>query len=213
MFKDKRFELRHRRRHGVRRARPTGASTSSSSTRPIRRGRAPCCSPRSSTPRCKRCLNKGGVLVTQNGVPMFQPGRTDRDDRQARQPVQGRHLLPSPRSRPMSAASWRWGLPATTRRCGRLPERTIAARYRRPAGFPTKYWTPAVHQAAFALPRFIEELVARPRLEDASASSPAARRTAAARCRWRCCAPARPEAARARRGSSGRSCRSRTSAR
>src|SRR5438477_6504552 len=23
---------------------------------------------------CKRCMNKGGVLVTQNGVPMFQPG-------------------------------------------------------------------------------------------------------------------------------------------
>jgi spermidine synthase len=39
-------------------------------------------------------------------------------------------------------------------------ERAIASRYRRAGRFATKYWTPAIHRAAFALPRFIEELVA-----------------------------------------------------
>ena len=41
----------------------------------------------------------------------------------------------------------------------KVSERTLAARYRKAGRFPTKYWTPAVHRAAFALPRFIEELV------------------------------------------------------
>ena len=38
---------------------------------------------------------------------------------------------------------------------------TIAGRYRRAGRFPTKYWTPEVHAAAFALPRFIAEKVSR----------------------------------------------------
>jgi spermidine synthase len=42
----------------------------------------------------------------------------------------------------------------------RLPVRTIADRYDRAGRFPTKYWTPEVHVAAFALPRFIAEKVA-----------------------------------------------------
>ena len=33
----------------------------------------------------------------------------------------------------------------------------------RPAAFKTKYWTPEVHAAAFALPRFIADLVERPK--------------------------------------------------
>jgi hypothetical protein len=38
---------------------------------------------------------------------------------------------------------------------------TLAARYRKAGNFSTKYWTPEVHAAAFALPRFIAELVAK----------------------------------------------------
>jgi spermidine synthase len=38
---------------------------------------------------------------------------------------------------------------------------TIAGRYKRAGSFPTKYWTPEVHVAAFALPRFIADKVAR----------------------------------------------------
>ena len=38
---------------------------------------------------------------------------------------------------------------------------TLAERYKRAGRFPTKYWTPEVHKAAFALPRFIAEHLAR----------------------------------------------------
>jgi len=37
----------------------------------------------------------------------------------------------------------------------------LAARYAAASRFSTRYWTPEVHKAAFALPRFIAEHVAR----------------------------------------------------
>jgi spermidine synthase len=37
----------------------------------------------------------------------------------------------------------------------------IAARYRKAGGFSTKYWTPEIHAASFALPRFIADTVAK----------------------------------------------------
>jgi spermidine synthase len=42
-----------------------------------------------------------------------------------------------------------------------LSVKAIAERYRKAGHFQTKYWTPKVHVAAFALPRFIEENVAK----------------------------------------------------
>jgi len=42
-----------------------------------------------------------------------------------------------------------------------LSVKTIAERYRKAGRFQTKYWTPEVHVAAFALPRFIAENVAK----------------------------------------------------
>jgi spermidine synthase len=45
------------------------------------------------------------------------------------------------------------------KRLRRTSVRTIAARYRRAGRFATRYWTPEVHAAAFALPRYIAALV------------------------------------------------------
>ena len=42
---------------------------------------------------CKRCLNKGGILVTQNGVPVLQPDELTTTVGQLPAAVQGRHLL------------------------------------------------------------------------------------------------------------------------
>ena len=51
---------------------------------------------------------------------------------------------------------------------------TIAERYRKADRFPTRYWTPEVHVAAFALPRFIAETAA-----DRSTAKPRPARVAA----------------------------------
>ena len=61
----------------------------------------------------------------------------------------------------MSAATWRWAGRPTTSACAQVPLKTIAERYKKAGSFPTKYWTPEVHKAAFALPRFIADHVAR----------------------------------------------------
>ena len=38
---------------------------------------------------------------------------------------------------------------------------TIAQRYRKAASFETRYWTPEMHVAAFAQPRFIVDAIAK----------------------------------------------------
>ena len=112
---------------------------------------------------CKRCLNKGGVVVTQNGVPMFQPreltssiaklGRLFADTScyvAAIPTYVGGHMA--------------MGFATTDQRLRQTPVKTIAARYRKAGSFATEYGTPDVHVAAFALPRFIAEKVTRAKL-------------------------------------------------
>jgi spermidine synthase len=109
---------------------------------------------------CKRSMNKGGVLVTQNGVPIFQP----------------RELVSSvTRFRRLFAAGACYvaaiptyigghlamGWATDDRSLRHTSVKTLAARYRKAGSFSTQYWTPEVHAAAFALPRFIAELVAK----------------------------------------------------
>ena len=113
---------RDRRRHEIRRRAPSGASTSSSSTPPTRRDRERSCSAKNSTRACKRCMNKGGILVTQNGVPIFQPRELARAS-----PNSGGCLrtapATSPRSRPISAVTWRWAGRPTTSGCATRRQR------------------------------------------------------------------------------------------
>jgi spermidine synthase len=109
---------------------------------------------------CKRCLTKGGILVTQNGVPILQPeeltatiGKLAKLFKDATCTVAA---IPT-----YVGGFMAMGFATDNKALRRVPERTIAARYRKAGRFPTQYWTPAVHRAAFALPRFIEELVAK----------------------------------------------------
>ena len=107
---------------------------------------------------CRRCLNKGGVMVTQNGVPILQSSELASSIKRFRRlfadgycyvaaipTYVGGHMA-------MGWASDNAKLRAT-------PVATIADRYRRAGRFSTRYWTPQVHVAAFALPRFIAEQV------------------------------------------------------
>jgi spermidine synthase len=109
---------------------------------------------------CRHCMKPGGVLVTQNGVPFFQKNEltatmskfrrlfADASCYVAAIPVYvGGHMA--------------MGFATNNKRLRRHPVRTIAERYRKAGSFTTKYWTPEVHVAAFAQPRFIADLVAR----------------------------------------------------
>jgi spermidine synthase len=108
---------------------------------------------------CKRCLNRGGVLVTQNGVPFFQA------DELAASIGHFRKLFADGTCYTAAVPTYVGGLMAMgfatdDRSLRRASVRTIAGRYRRAGRFATQYWTPELHVGAFALPRFIADVVA-----------------------------------------------------
>jgi spermidine synthase len=109
---------------------------------------------------CSRCLNKGGVMVTQNGVPILQSNELVSGIRKFRKLFADGYCyvaaIPTYVGGHMAMG---WATDNTKLR--RLPVETIAARYDKAGRFPTKYWTPEVQVAAFALPRFIAERVAK----------------------------------------------------
>lgn len=107
---------------------------------------------------CKRCLKRGGVIVTQNGVPMFQP------DELVSTIGHFRRLFKDAACYVAAIPTYvgghmAMGFATDDKRLRRATEKVISARYSKAGGFPTRYWTPALHRAAFALPRFIEDLL------------------------------------------------------
>jgi spermidine synthase len=109
---------------------------------------------------CKRALNKGGVLVTQNGVPMLQP-------RELAASVANLRRLFADAACFIAAiptyigGHMAMGWASDNRQLRRLPVATLERRYRKAGSFATNYWTPDVQAAAFALPRFIADIVAK----------------------------------------------------
>jgi spermidine synthase len=111
---------------------------------------------------CKRCLNKGGLLVTQNGVPIFQPREL------LASVTKFRHLFADGTCYIAAIPTYvgghmAMGWATDNKRLRQTSAKTLAARHRQAGSFSTKYWTPEVHVAAFALPRFIADTVAKAR--------------------------------------------------
>jgi len=109
---------------------------------------------------CKRCLAAGGVLVTQNGVPFLQPAELVASVGHFRGLFAdaGCYVAAIPT---YVGGHMAMGWATDDRRLRDVPLKTLAERYRRSGRLATKYWTPEVHKAAFALPRFIVDVLAR----------------------------------------------------
>jgi spermidine synthase len=109
---------------------------------------------------CRRCMAKGAVLVAQKGVPFFQSGELTSGIRKFRKLFADGYCyvaaIPTYVGGHMAMG---WATDNVELR--RASVKTIAGRYDRAGRFPTRYWTPQVHVAAFALPRFIAERVAK----------------------------------------------------
>ncbi|MFZ3032632.1 MAG: polyamine aminopropyltransferase [Parvibaculum sp.] len=103
----------------------------------------------------KRCLTEGGVLVTQNGVPFLQPAElTSSVAKFRRLFTDGSCYLatiPTYVGGPM-AMGW-----ATDNVALRFQDVGILHSRFAAAAFETRYYTPEVHAAAFALPRYVEK--------------------------------------------------------
>ena len=103
----------------------------------------------------KRCLNAGGVLVTQNGVPFLQPDELTSSVTKFRRLFKDGscYLAPIPTylAGPM-AMGWATDNPDLRKQ----DVQTLLARFSA-ASFETRYYTPEVHAAAFALPGYVEK--------------------------------------------------------
>lgn len=104
----------------------------------------------------RRCLAEGGILVTQNGVPFLQPEELTNTMRvfKALFADWGCYLatIPTYAGGPMAFG---WGTDGDARGVSaeKLQSRFEAAE------IDTFYYTPEVHKAAFALPRYVEKLL------------------------------------------------------
>ncbi len=107
---------------------------------------------------CKRCLTAGGIVVTQNGVPALQGWEVTNSYRRLGQSFADVSFyvaaVPTYQGGFM-AMGWASDDPAKRRH----DAAAIDARFA-PLGIATRYYTPAIHQACFALPRFIADLMA-----------------------------------------------------
>ena len=81
---------------------------------------------------CKRCLNSGGVLTTQNGVPFFQKNELTSTMKKFRRLFADatRDVAAIPI---MSAATWPWVSPPTTSGCGGTAQRPSPGATAKPA--------------------------------------------------------------------------------
>jgi spermidine synthase len=108
---------------------------------------------------CKRCLTKGGVLVTQNGVPFFQA-------KELKTSLRHFHALFADAACYLAAVPtyvgghMAMGFATDNKLLRQVSAKVLAGRYRKAGRFPTRYWTPELHAGAFALPRFIADLAA-----------------------------------------------------
>ena len=109
----------------------------------------------------RKCLRQGGVMVTQNGVPFFQP-----DELLGTLGI-WRSLFADPYAYVAAIPTYvgghmTMGFATDDKALRAVPLETLGKRFDE-AKLETRYYTPEVHKAAFALPRFIRDLVAKAR--------------------------------------------------
>jgi spermidine synthase len=113
---------------------------------------------------CKRCLTKGGVLVTQNGVPFLQANELKTSLRHFRALFADSACytaaIPT-----YVGGHMAMGFATDDKTLRRASAKIIATRYAKAGRFSTRYWTPELQGGAFALPRFIADLVAAPKVK------------------------------------------------
>lgn len=106
---------------------------------------------------CKRCLRPGGVMVTQNGVPFFQPGELSTTWKRLKPlfPDVSFYVVPVPTYQGgYMALGWASLEPKYRKR----PLAELERRFAR-TGIATRYYNAGVHQATFHMPNYMRALL------------------------------------------------------
>jgi spermidine synthase len=107
---------------------------------------------------CKRCLAPGGVLVTQNGVPFLQAAELAATIAHLRTLfADARCYLTTVPTYVGGAMALGWA--SEDAALARVPLAVLEERFAETA-IATRYYTPEVHLGAFALPRYVRDLIA-----------------------------------------------------
>lgn len=106
---------------------------------------------------CQRCLNTGGIMVAQNGVVFMQPDEVSTTTRRLGSVFDDTTFysaaIPTYIGGIMTFA---WGSDNPAYR--QLDLETLHQRYQQ-ANLQTRYYNPEIHQAAFALPQYVLNII------------------------------------------------------
>jgi spermidine synthase len=109
---------------------------------------------------CRRCLNEGGILVTQNGTPFMQlDGVQNTAGRMNGLFADWHFYMAAVPTYIGGAMTFAWG--ATTAGLRNLPLDTLRQRFAG-SGIVTRYYNPEVHLGAFALPQYVLQAIGKP---------------------------------------------------
>ncbi|WP_347901393.1 polyamine aminopropyltransferase [Pseudomonas purpurea] len=109
---------------------------------------------------CHRCLNEGGILVTQNGTPFMQIEEVKTTAGRLRSLFPDWHFYQAAVPTYIGGAmTFAWGATNTAYR--KLSRETLSQRFAG-SGIITRYYNPEIHIGAFALPQYVLQAVNKP---------------------------------------------------
>ncbi|TLP70387.1 polyamine aminopropyltransferase [Pseudomonas nitroreducens] len=109
---------------------------------------------------CHRCLNEGGVLVTQNGTPFMQLDTVRNTAGRMNGLFADWHFYQAAVPTYIGGSmTFAWG--STNPALRKVDVATLAQRFAA-SGIQTRYYNPAIHQGAFALPQYVLQAIGKP---------------------------------------------------
>ena len=109
---------------------------------------------------CRRCLNEGGILVTQNGTPFMQLGEVQTTAGRLRSLFPDWHFYQAAVPTYIGGAmTFAWG--ATNPAYRNLSREVLRQRFIG-SGIVTRYYNPEIHIGAFALPQYVLQAINKP---------------------------------------------------
>ncbi|WP_248799584.1 polyamine aminopropyltransferase [Pseudomonas sp. MWU13-2105] len=109
---------------------------------------------------CRRCLNEGGILVTQNGTPFMQLSEVQTTAGRLRSLFPDWHFYQAAVPTYIGGAmTFAWGATDTASR--KLSLETLRQRFAG-SGIVTRYYNPEIHIGSFALPQYVLQAVNKP---------------------------------------------------
>jgi spermidine synthase len=109
---------------------------------------------------CRRCLNDGGILVTQNGTPFMQLTEVQTTAKRMNGLFPDWHFYQAAVPTYIGGAmTFAWGACDSSSR--KLSLETLSQRFAG-SGIVTRYYNPHIHLGAFALPQYVLQAIGKP---------------------------------------------------